>query len=231
MLSTILGHLAVMLPTLPSGQSLQLSVPGYGRGYGTGGSVWPAAAALCGYLRREQPSLNGLAVCELGSGIGAVGVYAAALGAQAVCLSDMSDSLCQCASDNAATNARHFADGASVVSRTYVWGRPTCQLGGAPFDLVLGSDVTYRHGMHRSLCKTLAELLTACDAAGGQSCRALLSHQHRPVAELLNQVDTLALLEEAAETAGLELRVVHLEQTLLPLSRISVLEMQLVHKK
>ena len=98
-------------------------------------------------------------MCELGSGIGAVGCYAAALGADTVCLTDMSESLCQCASDNAAANARLFADGASVVSRTYVWGRPVSQLGVGPFDLVLGSDVTYRHGMHSSLCKTLAELL------------------------------------------------------------------------
>ena len=221
-LVVLIAHVGMSLPSLPSGKSLRLFVPGYGGGYGTGGNLWPAASALCTYLSRGQSSLEGLAVCELGSGTGAVGLYAAALGAHTVCLSDISPALCQTISDNAAANRALFAANATVVSRTYTWGRPTSQLGG-PFDLVLGSDVTYRHGMHRSLCKSVAELLS-----GGKSCHALLAHQHRPIAELLNGVDTLSLLGEAAATAGLEIRTVHSEQTLLPLSRISLLEARLI---
>ena len=67
------------LPRLPSGASLELTVPGYGRGFGTGGALWPAASVLCGYLTQQE--LSGLAVVEIGCGTGAVGIYAAALGA------------------------------------------------------------------------------------------------------------------------------------------------------
>ena len=50
------------LPRLPSGASLELTVPGYGRGFGTGGALWPAASVLCGYLTQQE--LSGLAVVE-----------------------------------------------------------------------------------------------------------------------------------------------------------------------
>ena len=38
------------LPLLPSGDHLTLDAPGWTRGIGTGGRVWPASAALCRYL-------------------------------------------------------------------------------------------------------------------------------------------------------------------------------------
>ena len=47
------------------------------------------------------------------------------------------------------------------------------------------------------------------------------------LAELLNGVDTMTLLEEAAETAGLEFRTAYLQQTLIPWSPISILEVRL----
>jgi predicted nicotinamide N-methyase len=80
----------ISLPLLPSGAALKLSkVPGV-----LGGTVWPAAVALCHYLRHHRQALGfggeydnneqqqqqqPLTVVELGSGTGAVGLYAAGL--------------------------------------------------------------------------------------------------------------------------------------------------------
>ena len=64
------------LPALPSGEALDLVAPGWSRGVGTGGRVWPAAGALCRYLAAEDCA-RGKRVVELGCGTGAVGCYVA----------------------------------------------------------------------------------------------------------------------------------------------------------
>ena len=84
-----------MLPPLPNGGQLTLNAPGWGRGVGTGGAVWPAAGALCRLLRGQR--LDGLSVLELGTGTGAVGLYAAGCGARSVVLTDADASLCSLA--------------------------------------------------------------------------------------------------------------------------------------
>lgn len=56
-----------------------------------GGSVWPLAAALCHHLLANRRSLElaeGVSTLELGAGTGAVGIYAATLGARCT-LTDM----------------------------------------------------------------------------------------------------------------------------------------------
>lgn len=67
------------LPLLPNGSALKLA-----QAEGVlGGKVWPAATALCQYLASSSmvKDYQPLADCvELGSGTGAVGIYAAALG-------------------------------------------------------------------------------------------------------------------------------------------------------
>ena len=76
------------LPLLPSGEHLTLDAPGWTRGIGTGGRVWPAAAALCRYLARTG-MVRGKAVLELGCGTGATGLHcAAALNASSVVLTE-----------------------------------------------------------------------------------------------------------------------------------------------
>ena len=76
------------LPLLPSGESLVLDAPGWTRGIGTGGRVWPASAALCRYLARTG-AVRGKAVLELGCGTGATGLHcAAALNASSVILTE-----------------------------------------------------------------------------------------------------------------------------------------------
>ena len=76
------------LPLLPSGDHLTLDAPGWTRGIGTGGRVWPASAALCRYLARTG-IVRGKAVLELGCGTGATGLHcAAALNASSVMLTE-----------------------------------------------------------------------------------------------------------------------------------------------
>ncbi|RYG96013.1 hypothetical protein EON65_55060 [archaeon] len=57
------------------------------KGLGTGTFIWPAAQVLSKYLEHVFSPTNGLAgkkVCELGSGVGLVGIVAALLGAEVV---------------------------------------------------------------------------------------------------------------------------------------------------
>ena len=76
------------LPLLPSGESLVLDAPGWTRGIGTGGRVWPASAALCRYLARTG-IVRGKAILEVGCGTGATGLHcAAALNASSVILTE-----------------------------------------------------------------------------------------------------------------------------------------------
>ena len=72
------------LPPLPNGVQLELAVPGLH--IGLGGKVWPAAGSLCRWLRDEP--LDDKHVLEIGCGVGGVGLYAAALGAKSVLLTD-----------------------------------------------------------------------------------------------------------------------------------------------
>ena len=89
------------LPLLPSGEHLTIDAPGWTRGIGTGGRVWPASAALCRYLARTG-TVRGKAVLELGCGTGATGLTcAAALNASSVILTEGgSDGLIQLARRN-----------------------------------------------------------------------------------------------------------------------------------
>ena len=72
------------LPPLPTGERLKIASPGLG--IGLGGRLWPSASLLCRWLR--DVDLRGQHVLELGAGCGAVGIYAAALGAESVLLTD-----------------------------------------------------------------------------------------------------------------------------------------------
>ena len=72
---------------------------------GVGGEVWPAAAALCTWLSEHAAEIRGAHVLELGSGTGVCGLYAAALGASSVTLTDGgSDDLLELARSNVEMN-------------------------------------------------------------------------------------------------------------------------------
>ncbi|KAJ8604814.1 hypothetical protein CTAYLR_001011 [Chrysophaeum taylorii] len=141
--------LAFVLPTLlPWGEEVSIEAPGWTGTYGTGGRVWPAAESLCRHLLIEEPSMAGEEVLELGAGHGAVGIFAAKLGAERVEITDRSEEVLNLARRNAAGLA-------NVRVRRYRWGEP---VGFCP-SLVLGSDITYDIESHEALCWTLGEVV------------------------------------------------------------------------
>ena len=115
-----------------------------------GGEIWPAAAALCSWLSNHSGIVHGTRVLELGAGTGAVGLYAAGLGASRVLLTDGgSDELLSLCAANVGLNADLFAPNARVGTARLDWGvgGEEAALTGEHFDWVLASDCTYdAHG-------------------------------------------------------------------------------------
>ena len=71
------------LPPLPDGRALAIESAKIVDA-GTGGKLWLSAAVLCRWLSSHPDVVRGADVLELGCGTGAVGLYAAALGASRV---------------------------------------------------------------------------------------------------------------------------------------------------
>ena len=173
-----------------------------------GGEVWPAATALCAWLANHTAEVQGRRVLELGAGTGACGLYAAALGASRVLLTDGgSASLLELCERNVAANAPLFAPGTRVDTAPLRWGPKSDVLaaeadggegggGGGAFEWVLASDCSYGQEsgcQHESLCQALRSLLLVehTDTGGGDGSggdgggggarppRAILAHEHR----------------------------------------------------
>ena len=127
---------------------------------------------------------------------GACGLYAAALGAERVLLTDGSESLLALLEANRDANTAllgaNTALGAKArrpTSRDRVevvrllWGAAAEPPPAGPWQLILGSDLTYA-GAHAELAATLATLLR-CGAGEGEGAgapmppRVVLSHEHR----------------------------------------------------
>ena len=111
----------------------------------TGIRTWEAALHLGEYLCREQPALvQGKRVLELGAGTGYVSVLCAKhLGAAACVATDGAVEVVHSLPANLQLNG---LDGTAVASRELAWG-PTppdwAQDAAAPFDVVLGADITF----------------------------------------------------------------------------------------
>ena len=120
----------VRIPPLPSGDWLRLrdglslleeqtdATTRSGDLASVGGTVWPAAASLCAWLREHAADVAGASVLELGSGTGACGLYAAALGARRVVLTDGREGLRPLQEDNIRRNAPLMRAGTLVTSET-----------------------------------------------------------------------------------------------------------------
>ena len=129
--------------------------------------MWPSSIALARALAGR--SLGGRRVVELGCGLGLPSIVAALQGAR-VLATDWSAEAIAMAAHNAEIN------GASVRTARVAWDEPDVLLEGAPWDLVLASDVLYE----RRMADTLLELLPRLVGARGT---LLLSDPGRPPAE------------------------------------------------
>lgn len=115
---------------------------------------------------------------ELGSGTGASGLYAAGLGAKRVALSDGEAGLVPLLEANAQRNrGTALSFDVEIVAAAWRFGEPMpAELQTSePYDLVLGSDVTYSVNAERdALCQTLHSLLES-----GAAKRCVIAHEHR----------------------------------------------------
>ena len=147
---------------------------------GVGGEVWPAAEFLCRWMREHADEVEGSRVLELGTGTGACGIYAAALGVSVLLTDGGSSSLLELCSTNVAANAHLFADeSAKAEVQQLRWGEALpANVAEAPLDWVIASDVTYGHDSHEALAQTLSALLRR-DGSAGRPPRVLLAHEHR----------------------------------------------------
>ena len=151
------------LPPLPTGLQLKLATRSF-EDVGVGGRVWASAPVLCEWLSEHVEP--GDAVLELGSGTGAVGLYAAALGASRVVLTDGGPpALLELLAANVVANQPLLPDAVQLEVAQLSWGADAACLPAGPFTWVCGSDTTYDEEAHGPLCETL---------------RALLLRAHRP---------------------------------------------------
>jgi predicted nicotinamide N-methyase len=210
------------LPALPSGRRIHLALE-----HGIiGGAVWPSAVALSEYLQTKSKWLlqtNPLTV-ELGAGTGAVGLYAAALGARVV-LTDVgpltatgyggTTRLLRLLKENADANSELFREGGGAAHVAELdWGQQKAHAEAikrahAPdgFELLLASDVIYQASGHAvtPLASVMARLLRKDDGFG------LIAYTPRYADGVSSGVcDTqLATFQRAAQGAGLAMEEVH----------------------
>lgn len=112
---------------------------------------------------------------ELGSGTGACGLYAASLGSARVLLTDGREGLLPLQQHNIDCNAPLLQrSGAQIDTMTLLWGVDKPPEG--PWDLILGSDVTYDTDDEAmsALATTLAALLQPEPPP-----RVIIAHDHR----------------------------------------------------
>ena len=115
----------------------------------SGHSVWSGCGEMMRYLGTQE--VRGKEICELGCGVGVVGLACAMRGAKRVQLTDRDPGaleLCRLGID-----ANDVAE--SVTTERIVFGDVVDD----QFDLVLASDVIYDRDMAYSVCATAASLL------------------------------------------------------------------------
>jgi predicted nicotinamide N-methyase len=114
--------------------------------------MWPSSIALARALGVR--ALGGRRVLELGCGLGLPSVVAALAGAR-VLATDWSAAAVAFATRNAAVN------GAALEAERVAWSAPGPLLAGAPWDLVVASDVLYERRMADALLDLLPRLVDA----------------------------------------------------------------------
>jgi len=169
---------ADILPPLPDGRRVSLALGSLAE-CDTGGRVWGSAAVLCQALSERASELRGQNVLELGCGTGAVGIFAAGLGAKRVMLTDGgSPVLLELAATNVHANRGLWeANGAEVRVAAHSWGEDADEDDDAltGFQWIIGSDVTYAVHAHHALCASIATQLRK----RSHGAQVLIAHQHR----------------------------------------------------
>lgn len=146
-MSTLSGHGVHTLSfAVGIGPSSPLRIRGRPQAAGTGTRVWRSARLAIWACETKWGGLcvSGRRVLELGCGTAVVGLACAALGAEAVCLTDMDEDALSLALSNARLNglsqasiARLDITSAEAVDRFEAEGG----MAGGPFDVVLVSDI------------------------------------------------------------------------------------------
>ena len=211
----------VSLQPLPHGRMISVGKAGSE----IGGTVWPCANLLCGYLLTDRGGalIRGSSVVELGAGTGQVGLYAAALGASQLVLTDVftrrdgsSGELRDLLQNNINRNHTLFETCPCDVAELNFDEpahaqavRRMAHRGAEGFDIVIASDVTYAGiGVaFDALARTIATTLRAPDGT------ALICHEYRLKAGngLASNGGDPALedLRSRAVAAGLSFEYVH----------------------
>eukprot|EP00929_Paragymnodinium_shiwhaense_P074781 TRINITY_DN38270_c0_g1_i1.p1 TRINITY_DN38270_c0_g1~~TRINITY_DN38270_c0_g1_i1.p1 ORF type:complete len:415 (-),score=37.72 TRINITY_DN38270_c0_g1_i1:639-1697(-) len=136
---------------------------------GVGRFAYKAAEALSSLLANGHLRVKGLRVLELGSGIGLAGLAAAQCGAEIVLLTDYSDSVLGCASENASKNSLQSQVRVSRLDWTEFLtsssAEAACQASGidkqmwAP-DVIIGADVCYQVEHAEAMLRVLSHLFS-----------------------------------------------------------------------
>ncbi|HWH05387.1 MAG TPA: methyltransferase domain-containing protein [Gaiellaceae bacterium] len=111
--------------------------------------LWPSAVALARAVARRD--VRGLAVVELGCGLGLPSI-AAALGGARVLATDWSPDALVYAERNARAN------GAALQTLRVAWAGPAALVARGPFELVLAADVLYERRNAEQLLALLPQL-------------------------------------------------------------------------
>lgn len=163
-----------------------------------GGKVWPASELMVKYLTYANTPVNAR-ILELGSGCGYVGIACAALGAKHVTLTDRTITQRNLVHDAegmlleeemppnrllldiCGRNIKENSDavgGGSMDVQEMQWGsehgahidKILHNAGSSPYDLIIGSDVTYHAELSESLFWTVSELMKRLNCNNSSNC-------------------------------------------------------------
>ena len=132
-------------------------------GKALGAYAWTAGVELACYLERHlKGKLSGLRALELGSGTGVTAIALARLGAR-VTATDLLPELVDLIKENAELAGLRPG---RCTAKAFSWGEPLKGELLAPFDLVLGSEITYNEAGFQPLFETLQALCETSSKEG-----------------------------------------------------------------
>eukprot|EP00933_Yihiella_yeosuensis_P004759 TRINITY_DN109170_c0_g1_i1.p1 TRINITY_DN109170_c0_g1~~TRINITY_DN109170_c0_g1_i1.p1 ORF type:complete len:583 (+),score=153.20 TRINITY_DN109170_c0_g1_i1:36-1751(+) len=201
----LLRSRTLQIPGKPSGRSISiLEDPSGHFGAGcTGAVLWPAAEALVEKLDSKVESSKKLRSVELGAGLGAIGLFLALHKGFEVVVTESPESM-----ELLARNVhKNFPAGDGPQVSPVRWGDSEQLEALGTFDLVVGSDVTYRPDCLDDLLASAAELMKPPNA------RFFLSLQDRP-AEAANLEDAISRTGSTGSSKR-RLQVVHRQETVM----------------